>query len=118
MRQADSDIVRRLRAVSDTLGHRITLLARAHDDVNVFAEGLRDIGLDLHDTAEAALARVADIDATDGVPIGQGTDRTIEISATLARLTDALHDELAPTLAPLPQYEPTAMSTGGRQDLL
>lgn len=94
MRQADHDILHRLRALSDSLGRRTLLLGRVSDDVNVFAEGLRDLGNDLHDTAEAALARVADIDATDGVPTGQQTGRTAEISATMATLADALEHEI------------------------
>lgn len=108
MRPADREILEQLHALSATLGHRTMLLAQACDDVNVFAEGLRDIGHDLHDTGEAALARVAEIDAIDGVPTGQGTDRTAEISATLAILTDALNREAAPTVKPLSAYEPPA----------
>lgn len=106
MRPADRAILDQLRALSDTLTYRTVLLARAHDDVNVFAEGLRDIGHDLHDTGQAALARVADIDAIDGVPTGRQTDRTAEISSFLVVLTEALHRELQADVRPLPDYEP------------
>lgn len=115
MRQADNDILERLRALSETLGDRVTLLARVHDDVNVFAEGLRDVGLDLHDTAEAALARVADIDATDGVPTSRQTAPNLEVSAALATLANALDQAGATTLAPLPPYETGTTFRDGRQ---
>ena len=94
MRQADRDVLDRVRALSRTLAHRLILLALGHDDVNVFAEGLRDLGLDLKDTGDAVLARVAEIDAIDGVPTGQQTPRTAEISTILTDITSALHHEI------------------------
>lgn len=93
MRQADVDVLDRVRALSRTLSHRMVLLAMGRDDVNVFAEGLRDLGLDLRDTGRAVLDRVAEIDATDGVPTGEQSDRAIEVSGLLATLAESLHRE-------------------------
>jgi len=95
MRQADNEILRRLRTVTISIAQRTLLLSDAHDDVNVFAEGLRDIGNDLYDTAQAALTRVTDIDATDGVPNGKQTARAADTSDMLAMLADKLRHELA-----------------------
>lgn len=93
MRQADVDVLDRVRALSRTLSHRMVLLAMGRDDVNVFAEGLRDLGLDLRDTGRAVLDRVAEIDATDGVPTGEQSDRAVEVSGLLATLAESWHHE-------------------------
>lgn len=110
MRQADNEILRRLRTVTISVAQRTLLLSDAHDDVNVFAEGLRDIGNDLYDTAQAALTRVADIDATDGVPNGKQTARAADTSDMLAMLADKLRHELAAGSEWLPAADTAATS--------
>src|SRR5699024_2316072 len=93
MRQADVDVLDRVRALSRTLSHRMVLLALGQDDVNVFAEGLRDLGLDLSDTGRALLDRVAEIDATDGVPTGRQSQRVVEVSSLLTTLAERFQHE-------------------------
>jgi len=93
MRQADVDVLDRVRALSRTLSHRMVLLSLGQDDVNVFAEGLRDLGLDLSDTGQALLDRVAEIDATDGVPTGRQPERVVEVSSLLTTLAERFQHE-------------------------
>lgn len=93
MRQADVDVLDRVRGLSRTLSHRMVLLAMGRDDVNVFAEGLRDLGLDLRDTGRAVLDRVAEIDATDGVPTGGQSERAVGVSGLLATLAESSRRE-------------------------
>lgn len=95
MRQEDRVILDRLHALSGTLSQRAMLLGLARDDVNVFAEGLRDLGHDLTDAGQAALVRVAEIDAVDGVPLGQETHRSAAISGILAELASRLEREIS-----------------------
>lgn len=93
MRQADVDVLDRVRALSRTLSHRMVLLSLGQDDVNVFAEGLRDLGLDLSDTGQALLDCVAEIDATDGVPTGRQPERVVEVSSLLTTLAERFQYE-------------------------
>lgn len=46
-----------------TLSPRTVLLRHAHSDVDVFTEGLRDLGNDLTDIGKHCLDRVAELDA-------------------------------------------------------
>lgn len=77
--------------MSHTLDRRTVLIVHAHRDVDVFIEGLRDLGTDLTEAGEAVLRRVAELDATSTVAPTPEPGRTAEISASLARISDELH---------------------------
>ncbi|SFA72842.1 hypothetical protein SAMN05216266_10188 [Amycolatopsis marina] len=64
----DRVLLDRVRALHSTLTHRTVLLAHVQSDVDVFAEGLRDLGQDLRDLGDDMLCRVAELDLADAPP--------------------------------------------------
>ena len=105
MSEPVADVLYRVQQANRRIGEVLVELLN-HPDPAAQSVRLRELGRHLGTLSAECLARAAEadgrvldapsrviIDASDGVPIGQGTDRTIEISATLAILTDALHKQ-------------------------
>jgi hypothetical protein len=59
----DEALLDRVRALHAILTHRTVLLVHVRSDVDVFAEGLRDLGHDLRDLGDDLLRRVDELDA-------------------------------------------------------
>lgn len=64
MKPEDRELLDSVRRLHSTLTQRTVLLTRVHSTVDIFAEGLRDLGLDLHDLGARILDRVAELDAS------------------------------------------------------
>jgi ribosomal 50S subunit-associated protein YjgA (DUF615 family) len=78
----DAELLDRVRTLHRTLTQRTVLLTHVRSDVDVYAEGLRDLGQELHDLGTDVLARVEVLDA---LPV---TDRPQ--SVRIARLAGVL----------------------------
>jgi len=82
---ADHELFDMMRQLQRTLSHRTVLLRHAHSDVDVYAEGLRDLGNDLTDIGRHCLDRVAELDT-------QPVDSTKRQSAHIVTLSGLLND--------------------------
>lgn len=86
MTPEDRELLDTVQRLQRTLSHRTVLLRHAHSDVDVFAEGLRDLGNDLTDIGGHCLDRVTELDS---YPVDAGKHQPGRI-VTLAGLLDDL----------------------------
>ncbi|OZM72582.1 hypothetical protein CFN78_13115 [Amycolatopsis antarctica] len=63
MNETDAALLNRVRRLHRTLTQRTVLLTHVRSEVDVYAEGLRDLGGELHRLGADLLARVAELDA-------------------------------------------------------
>ncbi|QWF78226.1 hypothetical protein [Amycolatopsis sp. CA-230715] len=86
MNDTDRELLDRVRALHATLTQRTVLLSHVQSDVDIFAEGMRDLGADLTSVGDALLGRVRELDATPVATSGADS------SALVARLAGQLAD--------------------------
>jgi hypothetical protein len=63
MTPEDRELLDRVRLLHSTLTHRTVLLTRCQSNVDVFTEGMRDLGQDFHDLGTEILHRVTELAA-------------------------------------------------------
>ncbi|QWF81302.1 hypothetical protein [Amycolatopsis sp. CA-230715] len=83
MNDTDRELLDRVRALHGTLTQRTLLLSHVQSNVDIFAEGMRDLGEDLADIGGALLARVRELDELPSDP---------PPTALIARLAGRLAD--------------------------
>lgn len=84
MNDTDRELLDRVRALHATLTQRTVLLSHVQSDVDIFTEGMRDLGADLTSIGDALLTRVRELDATPVAASAPGP------SALVARLAGQL----------------------------
>jgi hypothetical protein len=83
----DRDLLDSVRRLHSTLTQRTLLLTRVQSNVDIFAEGLRDLGHDFHDLGGRIRTRVTELDADP--------DHSPRLTPRRARTADRLAELVA-----------------------
>lgn len=86
MNDNDRELLDRVRALHGALTQRTLLLSHVRSNVDIFAEGMRDLGEDLTDLGGALLARVRELDELPSDPPPTGL--IARLASRLADLAD------------------------------
>lgn len=84
MTNEDAELLDRVRTLHRSLTQRTVLLTHVRSDVDVYAEGMRDLGQELHDLGADILARVEVLDALPVVDRPQ-SPRIVRLAGVLAQ---------------------------------
>lgn len=86
MTPQDDELLDSLHTLDSTLSRRVVLLRHVRSDVDVYAEGLRDLGNDLTDLGAACLQRVSDLDLQPSTAKPPQPERIAALSHSLTTL--------------------------------
>jgi class 3 adenylate cyclase len=80
----DTELLDRVRTLHRSLTQRTVLLTHVRSDVDAYAEGMRDLGEELHELGADILARVETLDALPVTEHPQNT-RVVHLAGVLAQ---------------------------------
>ncbi|GAA1988692.1 hypothetical protein [Amycolatopsis minnesotensis] len=86
MNDTDRELLDRVRALHRNLTQRTVLLSHVQSNVDVFTEGMRDLGTDLADLGGALLSRVRELDEMPPSPAPEPAGLIARLAARLADL--------------------------------